>query len=136
LEADVDVIPRIHHVQVTIPTGEEDRARRFYCGVLGLNEIVKPSSLEGRGGFWLQVGDQELHVGTEDGVARHNTTAHIAFQVDDATTWRQRIAESGCVPLPSIVIPGFDRFEFRDPFWNRLEIIQAIEGRGERRVEP
>ncbi len=32
----------LHHVQVAIPIGEEDRARAFYGGVLGLVEIPKP----------------------------------------------------------------------------------------------
>jgi catechol 2,3-dioxygenase-like lactoylglutathione lyase family enzyme len=67
----------IHHVQLTIPRGEESRARAFYCGILGLAEIDKPQTLAGRGGFWLQVGDREVHVGTEDGVDRTATKAHI-----------------------------------------------------------
>ncbi len=25
-----------HHVQVSIPPGAEDQARKFYCGVLGI----------------------------------------------------------------------------------------------------
>ncbi|MEW9032680.1 MAG: glyoxalase, partial [Planifilum fimeticola] len=58
----------LHHAQITIPRGAEEQAREFYCGVLGLNEIEKPASLRARGGFWLQVGDREVHVGTEDGV--------------------------------------------------------------------
>lgn len=35
----------IHHVQITIPTGEEARARAFYCDLLGLEEMEKPASL-------------------------------------------------------------------------------------------
>lgn len=48
----------IHHAQITIPKGKEREARDFYCGVLGLKEIPKPESLQGRGGFWLRVGDK------------------------------------------------------------------------------
>ncbi len=29
-------------------------------------------------------------------------------------------------PIEGDAIPGFDRFEFRDPFGNRVEIIQEI----------
>jgi catechol 2,3-dioxygenase-like lactoylglutathione lyase family enzyme len=114
----------LHHAQITIPRGAEEQAREFYCGVLGLNEIEKPASLRARGGFWLQVGDREVHVGTEDGVDRHKTKAHLAYQVTDLAGWRKKLAEHGISVLESIPIPGYDRFEFRDPFGNRVEMIE------------
>ena len=57
----------VHHAQVTIPTGAEDQAREFYCGILGFREIPKPENLKGRGGFWMQLPNLQVHVGTEDG---------------------------------------------------------------------
>ena len=114
----------LHHAQITIPRGAEEQAREFYCGVLGLTEIEKPASLRARGGFWLQVGDREVHVGTEDGVDRHKTKAHLAYQVTDLASWRKKLAEHGISVLESIPIPGYDRFEFRDPFGNRVEMIE------------
>ena len=41
----------LHHAQITIPNGAEKEAKQFYCNVLGLEEIEKPKSLKGRGGF-------------------------------------------------------------------------------------
>ena len=120
------MISRFNHFQITIPKDGEAEARRFYCGLLGLVEIEKPASLQGRGGFWVQVGDQQLHVGTEDGVDRQATKAHVAYQVDDLDVWRGRILEYGLKIGDSVVIPGFDRFESRDPFGNRIEFIQPI----------
>lgn len=121
------MILRLHHAQITVPTGAEEEARRFYCGVLGLPEIVKPDSLAGRGGFWLLVGDQQVHVGTEDGVERAQTKAHLAYQVSDVTAMRIRLEAAGVRPLASVPIPGFDRFECRDPFGNRVEMIAPVE---------
>src|SRR5204862_211338 len=72
-------IGRLHHAQITIPDGAEEDGRQFYCGLLGLPEIDKPASLAGRGGFWLQVGDTQVHVGTEAGVDRLATKAHLAY---------------------------------------------------------
>lgn len=120
------MITGIHHVQITIPTDEEERARAFYCGVLGLREIDKPESLQGRGGFWLQVGDQSVHVGTEDGVDRAASKAHVAYAVTDLAEWGQKLEAEGIKRLEGIPIPGFNRFEFRDPFGNRVEMIQAV----------
>lgn len=116
----------LHHVQVTIQKGAEAEGRAFYCGLLGLEEIEKPLSLQGRGGFWVQVGDRQVHVSTEDGVERKATKAHIAYQVDDIDSWRQHLEQHGVTILDSIPIPGFARCEIRDPFGNRIEFIQAL----------
>ena len=118
-------IRALHHVQVSIPVGAEDEARAFYCGVLGLKEVPKPDSLAGRGGFWLELGDAQIHFGTEDGVDRSRTKGHAAYLVDDLDTWRQRLADASCDIIDGIPIPGYDRFEFRDPFGNRVEFLEA-----------
>jgi catechol 2,3-dioxygenase-like lactoylglutathione lyase family enzyme len=117
------IILRLHHVQITIPKSEEPAARKFYCGLLGLPEIEKPPSLKSRGGFWIQAGDRQIHIGTEDNVNRSATKSHIAYEVDDIPAWRQKLKENGIHPLDSIPIEGHDRFEFRDPFGNRVEFI-------------
>ena len=117
-------IVRLHHAQITIPAGAEEAARRFYCDVLALPEIAKPVSLAGRGGFWIAVGEMQVHVGTEDGVDREATKAHLAYGVTNLAAWRVRLEAAGCTLLEGIPIPGYDRFETRDPFGNRVEFIQ------------
>jgi len=114
----------IDHVQITVPRGQEPAARDFYCNVLGLTEIEKPDALKPRGGFWLKVGDRELHVGTEEGVNRQGTKAHVAFAVDDLAFWRTRLTEADFALEDGVPIPGCERFEFRDPFGNRVELIR------------
>jgi catechol 2,3-dioxygenase-like lactoylglutathione lyase family enzyme len=116
----------IDHVQITIPVGQEETARAFYCGVLGLTEIRKPEALAGRGGFWLALGDLQIHIGTEDGVDRLRTKAHIAYRVTDISFWRDRLEAAGCTILESVPIPGVERFETRDPFGNRIEFISSV----------
>lgn len=120
-------ISRIHHAQITIPAGTERSARDFYCNVLGLREIEKPASLQARGGFWLQVGEMQVHVGTEAGVDRLKTKAHLAYQVDDVAAWQNTLATHGIEMADSIPIEGYARFEFRDPFGNRVEFIQQLD---------
>lgn len=66
----------LHHAKITIPRGRKWKENSFIARVLGLEEIEKPASLKGRGGFWLKVGDQDVHVGTEDGFDRLTTKAH------------------------------------------------------------
>lgn len=120
------MIVGLHHAQITIPVGAEPQGRAFYCDLLGLAEVAKPESLAGRGGFWLQVGNQSVHVGTEHGVDRTATKAHIAYQVRDLQAWRIKLAIADVEIFNGVPIPGFDRFEFRDPFGNRVELIEVI----------
>ena len=117
------MITALHHVQITIPPGAEDEARAFYCGVLGLVEIEKPASLGGRGGFWLAVGKRSVHVGVEEGAARSATKAHVAYEVSDLQHFRACLRAAGFEVIEGIPIPGYERFETRDPFGNRLELI-------------
>ena len=114
----------LHHAQISGPRGAEDAARRFYVELLGLAEIEKPASLVGRGGLWLQVGDSEVHIGTEDGVDRTLTKAHLAYQVSGLRRWAARLRDADVEILASVPIPGYERFEFRDPFGNRVEMIE------------
>jgi len=118
----------IHHVQITIPQGTEEQGRQFYCQLLGLTEIEKPEVLQARGGFWLQVGDRQVHVGTEDGVERESTKAHIAYQVSDIDVLRMRLQENGVSIQDDVPLPGLARFQIRDPFGNRIEFIQQLLG--------
>jgi catechol 2,3-dioxygenase-like lactoylglutathione lyase family enzyme len=116
----------VDHVQITVPAAAVAEARAFYCGLLGLPEVEKPDALRGRGGFWLQVGDRQVHVGTEEGVERRATKAHVAYAVTGLAAWRARLAAAGVEVFDGTPTPGYERFEFRDPFGNRGELIEAV----------
>jgi catechol 2,3-dioxygenase-like lactoylglutathione lyase family enzyme len=121
------MISAVHHVQISIPVGAEDRARDFYCGVLGMKEVPKPEALAGRGGFWLELDGFQVHFGTEDGIDRSRTKAHVAYRVKDLEHWRRKLSDAGFAAKDGILIPGMDRFEFRDPFGNRIEFLELHE---------
>ena len=120
------MILKAHHAQITIPTGAEEKAREFYCGLLGLTEVPKPESLEGRGGFWLQLDGFQVHVGTDDGIDRGSSKVHVAYLVSDLDNWREKLNASGCRVTDGIAIPYYRRFEFRDPFGNRVEFLERL----------
>ena|SRR5450432_1357549 len=119
-------ITAIHHAQITVPVGMEDAARRFYVEVLGLTVTPKPPHMAVRGGFWLQVGAQQVHVNTEDNDMRARSRAHVAYQVDDLRAARTELATHGIDVIHGDGIPGYIRCELRDPFGNRIELIQAV----------
>lgn len=117
----------VHHCQVSIPKGSENQAIEFYCGLLGLKQIKKPDSLKARGGFWVELGSMQIHFGAEDGVDRPKTKAHVAYQVTQLEHWRKRLQETGISVTDGIPIPGMNRVEFRDPFGNRIEMLEIFE---------
>ncbi|MBB6671431.1 VOC family protein [Cohnella nanjingensis] len=57
---------------------------------------------------------------------REATKAHIAYEVEDLAAVAELLRSRGIEPIASVPIPGYDRFEFRDPFGNRAECIQPI----------
>ena len=117
---------RVHHAQITIPVGAETEAREFYRDFLGLREIPKTESLQARGGFWLEIGDLQIHVGTENDFDRTKTKAHVAYLVEDLKSWRENLLVKGVKIIEGIPIPNYQRFEFRDPFGNRVEFLEAV----------
>jgi len=114
---------RLHHLQLAVPPGSEDAARRFYVGVLGMAEIVKPTTLAARGGLWLSLAAEELHLGVETEF-RPATRAHPAFEVDDLDEVRRRLEGAGAPVEDDALLPGYRRFYSQDPFGNRLEFLR------------
>lgn len=115
---------RVHHVQIAIPTGGEDDARRFYGDVLGMEEITKPTVLAARGGAWFRQGDFELHVGIDEEFEPAQK-AHPGVLVEDLEAMASRFSDAGIQIRPDRALPGYRRFYVDDPFGNRLEFLQA-----------
>ncbi len=114
----------IDHVQVAAPEGCEPEARAFYGGLLGLEELVKPESLQGRGGCWFRAGAQELHVGVDRPFAPARK-AHPGLVVSDLDELAGRLAAAGVTVEADDALPGAKRFHASDPFGNRLEFREA-----------
>jgi catechol 2,3-dioxygenase-like lactoylglutathione lyase family enzyme len=117
-------ILRINHVQIAMPRGAEDQARRFYRDVLGLHEIPKPGSHAGRGGAWFDLGGAQLHLGVE-AEFRPARKAHVAFDVDDLDAVAARCRDAGYEPRPDDSLSGVRRFFIDDPFGNRIELMEV-----------
>ena len=72
----------IDHVQLAMPAGEEDAARRFYVGLLGLTEVAKPAHLVARGGAWFEKTNVRIHLGIDPDF-RPAKKAHPGLVVND-----------------------------------------------------
>lgn len=111
----------IDHVQVAIPVGGEDDARRFYGDVLGLQEVPKPTSMAQRGGAWFEAGAVKVHVGAEDPFVAARK-AHPALLMRGLQGF---VATRGLDATWNDDIDALVRCHVYDPFGNRIELIEA-----------
>jgi catechol 2,3-dioxygenase-like lactoylglutathione lyase family enzyme len=117
------VFEGLHHAQLAMPRGEEEAARAFYAGVLGMTEVGKPPVLAARGGAWFRAGGLELHLGVEEdsGPARK---AHPGILVADLDEVVRRLRGGGQEVTWDADLPGFRRVYAADPFGDRLGFLQ------------
>jgi catechol 2,3-dioxygenase-like lactoylglutathione lyase family enzyme len=113
---------RLHHVQVSCPTGGEAAAREFYGDLLGLVETPKPPALVSKGGVWFRGDGYELHVGVQFSFVPARK-AHPAFIVDDLDALAHRMSAAGVEVTWDDKFPGYRRFHLFDPHGNRIEIM-------------
>ena len=76
-------------------------------------------------GIWLNAGNFEMHIGVEDGVDRSKTRGTRGVRSERhrrAGERRSPTQAMRCNEQP--MIPGYDRFQFRDPFGNNIELIR------------
>jgi catechol 2,3-dioxygenase-like lactoylglutathione lyase family enzyme len=119
----------LDHVQVAMPAGGEEAARRFYAGVLGLAEVSKPAPMRATGGVWFEPG---IHLGVEADF-RPAGKAHPGLRMADLDAAAARLQAAGADVEWDTRWPGVRRFYTHDPFGNRLELLEAPRGRDRRR---
>jgi catechol 2,3-dioxygenase-like lactoylglutathione lyase family enzyme len=115
---------RIDHVQLAMPSGEEEKARAFYRDLLALVEMPKPPELAKRGGCWFSSGEVQIHLGVEKDF-RPAKKAHPALVCCDYEALTARLREVGVEVTADDNNPGVTRCYVHDPFGNRIELIRA-----------
>ena len=113
---------RLDHIQICIPKGKEDEARKFYAGIIGLKEIPKPIELIPNGGLWFEIADIQLHIGTEDEISK--SKRHPAFEIENLNDIKEYLEDMKVIIKDETQIPGIERFSFTDPFGNRIELLR------------
>jgi catechol 2,3-dioxygenase-like lactoylglutathione lyase family enzyme len=125
--ATILTVQRIHHTAVIVT--DVERAKRFYGGVLGLQEIPRPDFPFG--GAWYAVGaNQELHliVYPEAQATRGSTTidprdGHFAMRVASYSAALEHLRRHGiaCRELPANLTP-YAQIYVTDPDGNVIEL--------------
>lgn len=115
----------IDHVQLAMPHGGEEQARRFYIGVLGMSEIEKPPHLAVGGGCWFAAGAAHVHLGVEEG-HRPSRKAHPALLVDNLAATVHALEMAGVPFTSGKPLSGYIRGDTTDPFGNRIELMERV----------
>ncbi|CAG9606326.1 VOC family protein [Pseudoneobacillus rhizosphaerae] len=113
----------IDHIQLAAPNGCEVMARKFWGEKIGLTEIEKPESLQGRGGCWFEFGHQQLHIGVEADF-QPAKKAHPAFLVKNLEAFQKHLEQNDIKTKEDAPIDGRTRFFISDPFGNRVEFLE------------
>ncbi len=118
-------ISGIHHIQLAMPAGGEDTARRFYSGLLGIPEVPKPLPQAKRGGVWFETSAIRIHLGIEQDF-RPAKKAHPGLLVRDLRSLSKRLTEAGYEVTNGEPLEGYKHIYVNDPFGNRLELLQYV----------
>jgi catechol 2,3-dioxygenase-like lactoylglutathione lyase family enzyme len=112
----------IDHVQLAMPAGMEETARKFYRDLLEMSEIPKPVELAKHGGCWFESGIVQIHLGVETDF-RPARKAHPALRCGDFDALTARLRAAGIPVADDASIPGVRRCHIADPFGNRIELV-------------
>jgi len=112
----------IDHVQLAMPVGQEAVARAFFCDVLSMAEVAKPTELANRGGCWFQAGNVQIHLGVEADF-RPAKKAHPALRCKNYDALLAKLFAAEIRMEEANDIPGVRRCHIHDPFGNRIELV-------------
>lgn len=117
---------RLQHASVPMPVGGNDEARAFYNGILGMEEVTPPASLDPDRIVWFKAGDagHEVHLFTSEGAEANNPAQHLCLQLDDIDAMRTHLETLGVPIEEPVKIRNRPRFNVRDPFGNLIELTQ------------
>ena len=115
---------RLQHVSISVGANGAAGARRFYGGLLGLEERDVPPKLDPSALIWFRVGgDLELHCMLRD--ERPPEGAHFCLAIDgDLDELRARLEAAGVETRDTTEIIGRPRFFCHDPFGNLVELTR------------
>lgn len=120
------MIEALHHIQLAMPPGAEDQARKFYIDTLGFEEVEKPAILKRRGGVWFSGAGVELHLGVEEPFVPAKK-AHPAFRVACLDQTVRYLQSRDVSYRRDVDLPTIRRVYIDDPFGNRIELLELIE---------
>jgi catechol 2,3-dioxygenase-like lactoylglutathione lyase family enzyme len=116
---------RLNHITVAAPAGEHDKVREFYGGILGLEEIPRPDSLNAIYDLiWFRFLDILLHIDFTPPWFVPAENRHIALEIEDLPAVRRYLESKRTTIREAVPMPDRDRFYLLDPFGNYFELME------------
>jgi len=116
-------IDGIEHIQLAMPAGQEDVARHFYSGLLGIREVPKPPDLVKRGGVWFESDRVKIHLGIDPDF-RPARKAHPGLLVRNLNELISKLRGAGVEVVEAEPSTGYSHVYIADPFGNRIELME------------
>jgi len=129
---------RLDHGAILV--ADEQRSREFYVDGLGLIEVPRPATFDFPG-FWVAVGDQQLHIigeaergrargvhpGYRDDELARGYASHLALEVEDFDGYLAVLRERGIAPVggPRDRGDGVRQAYVADPDGHVIEIMAS-----------
>ena len=114
----------IDHIQLAMPPSEEERARKFYAGLLGLVEVTELAELADRGGAWFESGPARIHLGVEANF-RAAKKARSAFLCRNYAGLVASLRAAGVEVADAENLEDSPRCHIFDPFGNRIALVST-----------
>jgi catechol 2,3-dioxygenase-like lactoylglutathione lyase family enzyme len=114
---------KLQHVTVPIPRDGAEAGRRFYGGLLGLEERDVLPELDPAQFVWFRLeGDQELHLMLSDDPP--HAGQHFCLELTEVEELRASLEAAGVATRTGTRVVGRTRFTCRDPFGNLIELAR------------
>ena len=111
-------IQSISRVQLQYPVGLETEVSHFYGELLGMAPVRIPA------GPSLRFAARGQRVELLPVQGQPAAPVHLAFEVEDLPTLRNRLLDAALPLEESTALPGYLRFSVKDPAGNQLEFIE------------
>ena len=116
---------RVNHITVAVPSGEHEKVRAFYGGILGLKEVTPPGAVDKAYDIlWFEWLDVLLHIDFTPPWFKPAENRHLAVEVEDIGLVRDCLEKQGAEIREAVVIPDRVRFYVLDPFGNYFEFLE------------
>jgi catechol 2,3-dioxygenase-like lactoylglutathione lyase family enzyme len=120
-------LPKLQHVTITYPPGQQKSLRSFYVDVLGFREKPVPRVAAPLDWVWFDTGASgvELHTIPNEEAVPSNTVHHFCLEVSDLEGVRSKLERHGFAIQEARPLPLRPRFFVRDPFRNLIEVVRV-----------
>jgi catechol 2,3-dioxygenase-like lactoylglutathione lyase family enzyme len=116
---------RVNHITVAVPSGEHEKVRAFYGGILGLKEVRPPGAVDQAYDIlWFEWLNVLLHIDFTPPWFKPAENRHLAVEVENIGAVRDYLEKQGAEIREAVVIPDRVRFYVLDPFGNYFEFLE------------